>query len=1258
MAVGLAEVLTVTSLVATQVVRGADAPAWTKFLLGEGVKWLDRQFSGRLAQKKRAKKMAGAARTAATWVTQQPPSAARDLLAHATPERWPEVASAIAALGSDLDGARLQAAVDRALRLSAPTATTAAREDAAALFMDALLMVLDRSGELGPVAADLQEAARIGRLTAQLDDVLERLDPTRLPFTVGTLLAACHAQVEATLGALDGRYRSELYVRRGIEGAVEAALAHPDSRRVGAVLVASPGTGKTNLLCHLARVRVRRQPVVLLRAGTLDGGAEALHRAIAFALARSHTGVRITENADSMRALREAGRRIGRPALILVDGLEDHPDLDDLRRGLRALVEDARRGGVRVLLAARPAAWAALKDRELSAAFATLPQAGDTGLGPFDDRELRDALDRYLDAYEVEGNLAHGAAERCRHPTLLRLFCEVYQGQEVGPALSLRLGALFDRYWERTLADVASRPWDGENPGTRTQRLARLEDVLMALATWLLDHEARAVPVPHLPAVHPHATAPGNPESALGLLVGAGVLAIEDPPGPARPPEVRFVFEELGRYALGRALARRWRAAALDEPRVLAEIEAHIATAGDTKRIAAALVHAGTRLWARDRIRVWPALLDQPGVWRRAGFAVLTQIDPHTLGEHLDEALITHLIAAPASCIPALDALKTPELAQAASPDVRARAGHLLTHKDHRVRRRAALVQRFAPAAEAAPLLAAALKDRRREVRKNAGTALMELGAAGVAALLSDLATEDADARECSALALGTLANHPDHHRLWPGLDEAIVPLVGALADPVAAVRARAAGALGHWLTAIGGDAHAPGPATVDSVLRPALETGLLGALVDPVSRVRRQAAIALGALGSTTAATALDAALTDRDPTVATAVVHALGHMPTPAVLARLATALSEAESPATRAAAAEALSATASGQTALLAALADDDSAVRAAAASSLAVHAERLGALPPAEAEPILRTLLQGGPAERLAAARALSAGGAEDPDGAILAVLQSELARRAVATRVLACQALGYMKSDAARHSLEAALVSPSRQVRAAALQGLGAIGDALSRPAIQTAAAAGRVPPDIAVEVLSRLVGQAQAALPVMDLDDLSQQARDVDPDQRAAAITALGRSALPEAIAAVDAALGDRSLRVRMAAVGARAAQGGPQVVAALSPRLRDARTGVRRQAAEALGRLRIHPPPPAALRALQQALSDKNGRVRAAAARSLAALRATSTDADLRRLLHDPDPEVQDAVRSARRTLARHVDVDPEATTTPGPAR
>jgi HEAT repeat protein len=1256
MAVGLAEGLLFGTAVATGLVKGSDLAAWQKGAAGALVKWLDRAAGGALAKRQRVQRIRKAAKAAEAWVALQPDSPARRVLAQAGPQRWPEVGQAIAELGTDLDGARLRAAVAEALALGASDAPATVREQAAELYVQALLMVLLRSGERAAVAADLRDEARAARQAEALEDVLARLDPTTMPFSVGTLLAACHAQVGATLASLEGRYRADLYVPRAIEGAVAEVLDAPAGRGSGGVVVAPPGTGKTNLLCHLAHARVSRQPVVLLRADGLDDGPEALHRGIAWAWRRAHDGVLLRDTADAVRALAIAAERLGRPALVLVDGVDAHPDPAGLARALRALLDDARGRPVRVLLAARPDTWRTLQDHDLRGRLLTLPRSGDPALGAFTDQELGQALDRYLDHYEVDGNLAVSAAERCRHPALLRLLCEVYRGREVGPSLSLRLGALFDLYWARTLDEAARRPLAPDDPGTPAARGARMESVLLALAGWLLDHEARGLPVDGLAGAVPDAGDPAAADSPAGRLVGAGVLDVRVHPGGRT--EVRFVFEELARHAIGRALVARWTRAGLDEAGIHAEIESHIATTGDAPRVAAALVHAGTRLWEGARIRVWPALLEHPRLWRRAGFAVLAQVDARALGEELDDVMVSHLVDDPARAVPALDCLKTPEIARAVRAEVRARAGRLLANPELAVRRRAALVLRFSPAAEAVPLLAAALRDRRVEVRRNATTALLEQGPLGVNVLLAELVDEDPRDRAAAALALGALSAHPGRMRLWPGLDDAVGPLLTALRDPEARVRERAVQALDAWIQGHGMDELPVPPGR--------LQAALESALADPAAGVRRRAAEALASAGDPAVGAALADALADPVTQVASAAAAALGTLRPGDAAEHLTRAAGEARAPRTRAAALRALhrvdepAALAAATQACL----DGDRRVRAAAAE-VARDVISSGTLPaaPAPLHPRLVTLLDGPGPTAAAAATALAlwegaarAAGAALPERptAVLPVLSRVLGGRSVDGRVQAARALGQTGDADALVPLLSALAVRSAPVRAAALEALAALGDPRAVPAIRAGVAAGRLPPAHARAVATALERRAETRAPTPDIADLCLLADDPDPARQVAALEALGRSGAPEAIAAVEAALGDRTMQVRMAAIEARRAQGGEGLVRALLPRLADQRAGVRRQAAEALGALPTRPADAKATRGLRRALGDANARVRAAAARALARLAASEADADLRRLLGDADPEVQEAARSARRALSALGSVDPEATTRP----
>ena len=55
----------------------------------------------------------------------------------------------------------------------------------------------------------------------------------------------------------------------------------------------------------------------------------------------------------------------------------------------------------------------------------------------FSTKEHEQALTLYLDHYKITGKPVGDAAEQCRHPLLLRFFCEAYKEQDVGQATDL-----------------------------------------------------------------------------------------------------------------------------------------------------------------------------------------------------------------------------------------------------------------------------------------------------------------------------------------------------------------------------------------------------------------------------------------------------------------------------------------------------------------------------------------------------------------------------------------------------------------------------------------------------------------------------------------------------------------------------------------------------------------------------------------------------------------------------------------------------
>ena len=86
------------------------------------------------------------------------------------------------------------------------------------------------------------------------------------PITAGDMLFACQAQVKSALFDTSLKYDPKLYVEREIEQELNDFFDSPleVSTPNCYLLIAPAGSGKTNLLCHLAQKRALQQPILLL----------------------------------------------------------------------------------------------------------------------------------------------------------------------------------------------------------------------------------------------------------------------------------------------------------------------------------------------------------------------------------------------------------------------------------------------------------------------------------------------------------------------------------------------------------------------------------------------------------------------------------------------------------------------------------------------------------------------------------------------------------------------------------------------------------------------------------------------------------------------------------------------------------------------------------------------------------------------------------------------------------------------------------
>jgi hypothetical protein len=165
------------------------------------------------------------------------------------------------------------------------------------------------------------------------------------------------------------------------------------------------------------------------------------------------------------------------------------------------------------------------------------------------------AVRKYLEHFKLQVDLGSDAWARCRHPLLLRFFCEAYarptsgpQGFEpvrLGRIEEIRLKPLFDDYWSAKTKQLA---------GARAYADAvTAEQCLLSLARHMLDSNSAVVTTIEFPRITGVRDLTSNASLYLSL-VDEDVIIEEHPTRRLKVRRVVFVYEEFMEYVAAREL--------------------------------------------------------------------------------------------------------------------------------------------------------------------------------------------------------------------------------------------------------------------------------------------------------------------------------------------------------------------------------------------------------------------------------------------------------------------------------------------------------------------------------------------------------------------------------------------------------------------------------------------------------------------------------------------------------------------------------
>lgn len=464
------------------------------------------------------------------------------------------------------------------------------------------------------------------------------------PVTVADVLVACRVQVQSMVTEARHKYDPALYVHRAIEGELNQFFDAPlETGAANCYLIVAPaGSGKTNLLCHLAGERAGTQTVVLLMGGNLYlSPTSGLLGALQSELQTASRGVNFRSAEDCLHTLQRVAEETGRDALIIVDAINEHDKPIEMRKAVEDLLRKTRGRRVKLVITCRDFYWGVFKGSFWEGATVNpLPaeiaedEEGTPGSGDFSrftTGEQEKALGLYLAHYRITGRPIGDAVEQLRHPLLLRFFCEAYKGQEVGEVRNIRLKELFDRYWDRKLASAAERMIKSGDERVQGVLQKELGDYLLSVAAYMLRSNVRAIPEGDMPKATGLTERRGDPRTVYGRIRDEFIILEERERGQGRRKavQVAFVYEEFMEYTMARSLIRDWDAAKLDEQGVLAAIDTLTAQYESFAQVLGIMVYVGLMLRDQRGLALWSALLSRGEQWRGVVLETIRKL-PHS----------------------------------------------------------------------------------------------------------------------------------------------------------------------------------------------------------------------------------------------------------------------------------------------------------------------------------------------------------------------------------------------------------------------------------------------------------------------------------------------------------------------------------------------------------------------------------------------------------------------------------------------------
>jgi len=311
------------------------------------------------------------------------------------------------------------------------------------------------------------------------------------------------------------------------------------------VLIDRAGGGKTSLLCRMARHRADVNDIPLFVYGRFPvENEQSLLALLAQRLGWDGSDGSPEGYIKKLDEILSDGRA---HVTVYLDAINENRDISGLNLTLYHTLKEISSTRLRFVVTCRDMYWGFFESAQWHQFIAISLK---DNLYEFSPHEQESAIDKYFKFYGIEVELGREARERCRHPLLLRFFCEAYgskNGERVnlGYRADIRLKPLFDDYWKAKLGK------SGEeiiHPGQ-----VSVEQCIYSLVKYIFSSTSSVVDTEDFSSVTGVKDFISESSPYLRLL-DEDVIIEEMPTSDIQIRRVIFVYEEFMEYAIARQI--------------------------------------------------------------------------------------------------------------------------------------------------------------------------------------------------------------------------------------------------------------------------------------------------------------------------------------------------------------------------------------------------------------------------------------------------------------------------------------------------------------------------------------------------------------------------------------------------------------------------------------------------------------------------------------------------------------------------------